>query len=65
MPALRGPSTDGVGVVKGGHEGWSAVGSRLSSVSMPVQAAMEPGSPDLHDPIFAQWPPQDFERPGV
>ena len=59
-----------VTATKGSLEVWSAVGSRLSSVSMPVQVvqamvASELRSPDPKDPpIPAKWPPQHFEPPG-
>ena len=71
LPSLRGlgvQGTDLVSPVKGSHEGRSAVGSRLSSVSTPVQVvqamvASEPQSPDPRDPIPAKWPPQHSEGP--
>ncbi|DBA66841.1 TPA: hypothetical protein ACH3X2_001975 [Trebouxia sp. C0005] len=49
------------------HEGgWSSMGSRLSSVSAPMQVlheltSSEPSSPDPSEPILAKWPPRSFE----
>ncbi|KAL3158747.1 hypothetical protein ABBQ32_011475 [Trebouxia sp. C0010 RCD-2024] len=72
VPSLRSPglqSADLVTPTKSSLEGWSALGSRLSSVSMPAQVvqamvASELRSPDPKDPIPAKWPPQHFEAPG-
>lgn len=68
LPALQSSGLQGADLVtptKGSLEGWAAVGSRLSSVSIPVQVvqamvASEPQSPDTKDPIPAK---QHFEGP--
>lgn len=76
LPALRSSAPQGADLsspVRSSLEGWSAVGSRLSSVSMPAQknvqatVVSEPQSPgtDFKDPISAKWPPQHFEGPAV
>ena len=61
-PALRPPGLQALDLAAGGkgsHEGWSAVGSRLSLVTVPMQAMLDmtpPGSPDATEPILAKWP---------
>ncbi|KAL0044703.1 hypothetical protein WJX82_006155 [Trebouxia sp. C0006] len=63
---IQGPQ-DPVANGKSTHEGgWSSMGSRLSSVSAPLQVLheltpAEPSSPDPSEPMLAKWPRRSFE----